>query len=309
VRLRALKSVESSTPTAVVPARRRRRASRPRISDLDREVLAFAAEHRFIICAHVQALLRCSESAAQARLSRLCGGGFLLGEKILHKQPGTYRSTRKGLSAAQSKLRAPNIDLGRYDHEIGAAWLWLAARNGAFGTMREVLAERSLRSRDATPDERSGPLAVRLGGNGRGGRARLHYPDLLLVDPSGRRIAIELELSSKGRTRREQILTGYASDVRFAAVVYVVEEQLLGRSIEASARQLGISGLVHVRQVRWGTSASRAGRALLRSRELGATAVPAGAGDRVSASGRAPAPERRANGDARLSISDRAIVL
>ena len=61
MRLRALKSVESSTPTAVVPARRRRRASRPRISDLDREVLAFAAEHRFIICAHVQALLRCSE--------------------------------------------------------------------------------------------------------------------------------------------------------------------------------------------------------------------------------------------------------
>jgi hypothetical protein len=297
------------------------------MSDLDREVLAFAAEHRFIICAHVQALLRCSESAAQARLSRLCGGGFLLDEKILHKQPGTYRSTRKGLDAVQSKLRAPNIDLGKYDHEIGAAWLWLGARNEAFGTMRQVLAERRLRSRDATADERSEPLAVRLGGIGRGGGPRLHYPDLLLVDPSGRRIAIELELSSKGRTRREQILAGYASDVRFAAVVYVVAEQRLAQSLEASARQLGLSELVHVRQVRWAARAPQAGQGSARSRELGATAQPSGAADRACAPGRADAPartsapkradptrrgclpERTANRAARPPSSDPAIAL
>jgi hypothetical protein len=251
--------VEPSAANAAASIRTRRQRGRAaRIEDPDRLLLTFAAEHRFVLSAHVRALLRVSEDAACERLSRLCRAGLLVEKTVFHDHPPTYRSTRRGLDVVGSKLRAPSIDLSRYDHEVGAAWLWLAARHGAFGPMREVFGERRLRSRDARDGGRTAPLAVRLGGLGWGGKERLHYPDLLLVDSQGRRVAVELELSSKGRERREKILSGYASDARFGAVLYVVESPQLARSIRTSASCLGIPGLVHVRQVRWCDRAPRA---------------------------------------------------
>jgi hypothetical protein len=227
----------------------------------DLELLRFAGEHRFVLSAHVQALLRLSAEAAEARLRELCDAGLLAERTVFAGFPPTYRSTRRGLDAVGSKLRAPTIDVGRYDHEVGAAWLWLAARNGAFGPMREVLGERQLRSRDAAAAQGPGsaqPLAVRLGGLGRSGRPRLHHPDLLLVDRAGRRLAVELELTSKSRERRERILAGYAADGRIAGVLYVVQSPRLAESIHTSARRLGISHLVAVQQVRWAQDAPRA---------------------------------------------------
>ena len=224
----------------------------------DRSLLAFAAEHRFVLAAHAAALLGVTESAARERLLEHCAAGLLVAKRVFDGHPSMYRITRDGLRTVGSSLRAPNIDLSRYDHEVGVAWLWLAARNGAFGPMRSVLGERRLRSRDGTAAAAGEPLAVRLGATGWAGKERLHYPDVLLVDARGRRIAVELELSSKGRGRREKILGGYAADARFAAVLYVVESPQLARSIEASAARLAIPWLVRLQRVRWSTATPRA---------------------------------------------------
>ena len=99
-------------------------------------------------------------------------------------------------------------------------------------------------------------FGVRLGGYGPGGRPRLHYPDLLLVTPDGRRVAVELELSSKGRTRREKILRGYAADRDIDAVVYLVDNPAVGRAIRTSAARVGSSGRIQVQPVRWAGSHS-----------------------------------------------------
>ena len=254
----------------------------------DLELLQFAGEHRFVVSAHVQALLRVTVTAADARVRKLCDAGLLAERTVFAGFPPTYRSTRRGLDAIASPLRAPTIDVGRYDHEVGAAWLWLAAHSGAFGPMREVIGERRLRSRDGTaaadaPSAR--PLAVRVGGAGRNGRPRLHHPDLLLVDAAGRRLAVELELTSKGRERRERILSGYAADRRFAGVLYVVESPRLAESIRTSARRLGISDLVHVQRVRWAPDAPRA---------AALTASRSSAAERGAGTARAPRARRPA---------------
>ena len=123
---------------------------------------------------------------------------------------------------------------------------------GAFGPIREVISERVLRSHDPSGDREDEPFGVRLGGVGPRGRERLHYPDLLLITPDGRRIAVELELTSKGRTRREKILAGYAADPRIDAVLYLVEKRSLRRALEASAARIGGADRVHVRYFRWG---------------------------------------------------------
>jgi hypothetical protein len=206
----------------------------------------------------VQALLGVSPNAARARLRSLTAGGFLRRVPVFHRPGDCHQITGKGLAVIGSELPRPRIDLRNFEHDVGAAWLWLAARAGTFGALREIISERCMRSHDATEDGRRVPLAVRLGGVGRGGRERLHYPDLLLVDVSGKRVAFELELSGKARTRREMILAGYGADARIDAVVYLVDNRAVARSIEASAHKLGTTERVHVQRVRLGGSGAAA---------------------------------------------------
>jgi hypothetical protein len=225
-----------------------------RITDRDRAVLEFVSEHRLVVAAHIQALLGVSAAVGYARLRALTVAGLLDQDQIFHARPGCYRITRTGLGLVGSKLPRPRIDLRCYDHDVGVAWLWLAAQRGAFGDLVEVTAERRLRSHDAGQDGRADPLGVRLGGVGPGGRARLHYPDLVLTDTGGHRIALELELSSKGRTRLERILAGYCADARVDAVVYLTDDLDIARQVRAAARKVGISPLVHVQKVSFGAA-------------------------------------------------------
>ncbi len=223
-------------------------------------MLAFAAEHRLIVAGHIQVLLSISRDAAQARLQRLRAAGMLASERFFHGQPRCWWITRKGLAVIDSQLPPPRIDLRSYRHDVGLGWLWLAAERGAFGPLREVVSERMMRSRDGalarnSVDEaqREEPSGVRLGGVGPAGRQRLHYPDLLLTTPGGRRVGVELELTAKDRPRRERILAGYGADARIAAVLYLVDRPAVARAIEASATRLGIAPMVHVQRVQWGS--------------------------------------------------------
>ena len=229
------------------------------ITDRDRLLLEMAAEHRLILPAHVGALLGVSGSAASSRLRALSRGAYLAPQRLFAGQPTAYQITRRGLEVIDSPLPRPRMDARAYAHDSGLTWLWLAARGGTFGELRQVLSERTMRSRDGKLAGRSAadglapanePLGIRLGGVGPRGRERLHYPDLMLITPQGGRIAVELELSGKGRTRREKILAGYGADARVDAVLYLVENQSVARSIQSSARRLGISSLVHVQRVR-----------------------------------------------------------
>ena len=230
---------------------RRRDAKRaaPTVAARDRELLGFIAQHRLVLDCHVQSLLG-SRNVADARLRALERVRLIRQGPRFHGQPRCYQITRAGLDLAGSSLPQPRTDLREYKHDVGVAWLWLGARRGAFGPIREGVSERALRSGDMTADGRKRPLGVRLGGVGPKGRESLHYPDLLLVDPGGRRTAVELELTPKGIGRRERILAGYASDARIDAALYLVEDLRIGRRIEASARALGASELIQVRRVR-----------------------------------------------------------
>ncbi len=221
-----------------------------RLTERDAELLSFLAEHRLVLATHVAVLLGTSSAAASARLAKLANAGYVTRHPAFPGEPRWYRITRTGLATIGSPLPPPRGDLRSYEHDVGIAWLWLAARGGTFGPLREIVGERRLRSLDGARDRETEPLAVRLGGFGAAGRERLHYPDLVLRTADGRRIALELELTRKGRARLETILAGYGSDPRFAGVVYLVQSGAVARSVTAAARRVGISALVHVQRVR-----------------------------------------------------------
>ncbi len=239
------------------------------ITDPDRELLRFAAEHRFVIAAQVAALLGVSVAAADARLRRLGTSGHLRRHKELHRGPTWHQITAAGLRAAGSDLPAPRgFDLATHRHDAGLGWLALAARAGRFGPLEQVISERRMRSHDGRAEDRAQRYGVRLGGDGPNGRDRLHYPDLVLVTRSGHRVALELELSTKEVARREGILAGYAADRRIDAVVYLVERASVGRAIERSAARMGIGHLVRVQRVSLPPSTTTAparGRAVQRA--------------------------------------------
>jgi hypothetical protein len=229
--------------------------SRPRtgvrLTPRDLELLAFIALHRIVLPEHVAELLEVSEATATKRLLALQRAGYLTKGRVFDRQPTFLQTSRPGLDVIGSRLPVPKFDVRAYKHDVGVAWLWLAARSGSLGAVREVISERQLRSHDTSADGHVRPLAVRLGGTGRNGRDRLHYPDLLLVTVGGKRIALELELTGKGRFRREKILSGYAADARIDGVVYLVENASMARAIAGSARTLGISDRVRVQYVRY----------------------------------------------------------
>jgi hypothetical protein len=229
-----------------------------RLTDSDLELLSFLAEHRLALPTHVAVLLDTSRAAATTRLNKLANAGLLTIQAALAGEPRAYQITRNGLAHVRSPLPPPRSDLRTYEHDVGVAWLWLAARNGSFGARQEVISERRLRSHDGARDPGAEPLGVRLGGFGPHGRERLHYPDLVLRTADGRRVALELELTPKSRTRLETILAGYGADPRFDGVVYLVQSATVARAVLAAARRLGISELVHLQRVRSTVSSSAA---------------------------------------------------
>ena len=172
------------------------------------------------------------------------------------RQPRCHQITRTGLAAIGSRLplaAAPTCAC--YRHDVGVAWLWLAARGGHFGPLREMISERTdALARRRAPTGLAEPFGVRLGGVGPAGEPRLHYPDLLLRTRTGHRVALELELTGKGRARRETILAGYARRPadRRGPVPRRAARRVGARDRGRRRAGSGISSLVHVQRVRVG---------------------------------------------------------
>ena len=225
------------------------------LTEANRRTLALAAEHRLILAAHVAVLLGSSEEAADRRLRRLVASGHLRADRPL-STARWYQIERRGLTAIGSRLPRPRAaDTAGSDHDIGLAWLWLAAHRGAFGATRAIHSERRMRSEDGRPRSQAiGPErhAVRLEGVGPYGGERRHYPDLMLETGTGHRVALELELTAKGRRRTEAILGGYAFDQRVDAVLYLVTNPGTGKAIARAAAAVGIPDMVHVQRVAFG---------------------------------------------------------
>jgi hypothetical protein len=286
-----------SRPSLTAPPVPGAEAAPRELDDVDREMLGFAAQHRFVVTEQLAAVARIDREGADERVEWLRDAGLLSSQFHLHEQPAAHQITRLGLRTVASDLPAtPAVNLSLYRHDLGLGWLMVLAQRGRFGRVSDVIGEREMRSRDGRihPDDDvvgTRRLGIVLPGEGPGGGPRVHYPDLLLVTPGGRRVAIELELSTKSPIRRERILQAYLLAPRVDAVLYLVPTRAAGRAIARSAARVGASDLVHVQNIRFPEQPGRGGDQ--RARQVGRDAARGGAGGRGDGGGRGGAGGRR----------------
>ncbi|MGH2844900.1 MAG: hypothetical protein ACRDL0_02550, partial [Thermoleophilaceae bacterium] len=145
---------------------------------------------------------------------------------MLHGRPGVYTATRAGLDWARLELPVANVDLATYVHDVEAIWLGIELEREF--TAEAVLTERELRSRDmsdAWTAYRNGqPLEPRyaVAPHSQTAPRGLHFPDLVVQGggPSGGLLAVELERTSKGATRRRKIVAAYRDGLHVEQVRY-----------------------------------------------------------------------------------------
>lgn len=225
------------------------RASELSLTEADLSVLGPLAEHRILTVPQVALLLGVSERTAVRRLTRLKDARLLDVEQIFSGQPRAVKIKAAGLRAIDSSLKAPSLNLNEYRHDVGVAWLWLAARAGSFGELRAMTSDRRMQVEDAAAvaSGQRGTWGVGVGMFGRYGAPQRHYPDLMLEMASGHRVAVELELTNKSARRMSRIMLAYASDERVDHVLYLVANQWIARRVSESARRAGIGDRVHVK--------------------------------------------------------------
>lgn len=242
----------SEAPVTTTPQRRsgraRSRAGGFQLTDRDLELLEFIASQRFVLARHVEAWLQASEVVAYRRLRGLVRSGMVAYARLFARRPGCYRITASGLAVIESTLPRPVIDLRSYRHDLGAVWLWLASREGRFCEADQILSERQMRSDDQRPVPHldGAPFGIPLGGYARDGRPRLHFPDVLVLRPDKRRVALELELTLKSRKRLEAIIAGYAAEPRIEQVVYQTDSRKVAAALFEVLSMFGLDGQVLV---------------------------------------------------------------
>lgn len=223
-------------------------ASETTLTEADLSVLGPLAEHRILIVPQVALLLAVSERTAARRLKRLHDAKLLRLESIFSRQPTSAAITSKGLRAIGSSLKAPYLNLNEYRHDVGVAWMWLAARDGAFGEIADLTSDRRMRAEDAAAISSGGRAkwGIGLGLIGHRGAPQHHYPDLMFEVASGHRVAVELELTSKSTRRMSRIMMAYASDARIDHVLYLAANNRIAGRVTEAAQRAGIGDRVHV---------------------------------------------------------------
>lgn len=229
---------------------------------LDREALEFLAAHRMALADHVMVLLGGDRELASERLAELERMRLVWRERVLRSDPDCFRITRAGLSFIGSDLPPPEFD-PRYQHDVGVAWLWLAATHGAFGETDRVLTEREMRATDATESRSSGAGGTQPGSGPAAARPRfgvpladenqnapLQYPDLFLI--RGRhRIPVHLQLAAPSPRRLTRLLAGYAPNAHATAVLFLVTDPKIGGIVRSAATAATTSPTVHIQPARF----------------------------------------------------------
>jgi hypothetical protein len=175
---------------------------------------------------------------AYKRIEQLCRQGLADRDRPLRDLPGVVWATPEGLAAVGlARARPPRLSLDRLAHDLAVTELLLSLRRTPGARVR---GERELRRGQGSPP--AGVISVHAGPR----HARTHCPDLA-VEFGGRRWAVEVEFSPKGKQRLRSILSGYRGSEYRGGVVYYVREPDLAATLSRTALDCGLGARLALR--------------------------------------------------------------
>lgn len=193
-------------------------------TDKDREIVGWIGRLGAAGAEHVMARFAMGQSWAYARLSRLVTDGLLEQKPLLYRRPGLYIATTEGLRwAGLEPLGTHGVSPGGFEHAQQVATAAVALHRGR--PAWELLSDREIRAEENDRGELVASAAV---GELPNGRPALHRPDLALISPAGRTLAIEVELSIKAPKRLAAICRGWARARHVAHVYYLATPSVEG---------------------------------------------------------------------------------
>jgi hypothetical protein len=193
-------------------------------TERDAEIVSWVGRLGAAGAEHVAGRFQMGRSQCYERLEALTRDGLLEQRALLHRRPGLYLATRAGLRwRGLGRLGVHRVNPGGYEHAWQLAATALALHRLLPGW--RVLSDREIRAHER--DERQLLASARLGRGAREG-ARVHRPDLALIDPQGRVSAVEVELSQKARARLQEICTGWARARHIQRVYYLAAPAAAG---------------------------------------------------------------------------------
>ena len=172
-------------------------------------------------------------SWAYARLSRLVRDGLLEHKQLLYRTPGLYVATAEGLRwTFQERLGVYRLGPGGFQH----AWELAATAVALHAALPD---HQQLSDREIRVGESEGPELIASANLGElpGGRPALHRPDLAMIGPDERVLAIEVELSIKAPRRLQTICRGYAR-ARHVSHVYYLATAPAARAVSRAVAEI-----------------------------------------------------------------------
>lgn len=211
-----------------------------RVTDRDLAMVRWIGRLRFAEAPHVARRFGMDARNAYRRLRGLVALGLLDHRRVFHNEPGAYWATRLGIHATGLCLPPAGIDIRTYAHDRLAAAVAIDLER-EFG-VGVVLTERELRSADAAAEQPR--YAVRRGVESLSRRG-LHFPDLAVDGHGDRPLAVEVELTAKGRGRLDSIVAAYVRARHIEAVRYYAAPAARA-GLERAIARAGAGELFHI---------------------------------------------------------------
>ena len=190
-------------------------------TEKDAEIVGWVGRLGAAGAEHVMGRFEMGRSWAYERLGQLVADGLLEQRMLLYRKPGVYMATAAGLRwRGLERLGIHRVRPGGYEHAWEVAQAAVVLHQGLPDW--QVLGEREIRAHER--DEGELLASARLG-ELPGGRPALHRPDLALISPQGRLVAVEIELSVKAPARLVTICRGWARARHVHGVYYLATPQ------------------------------------------------------------------------------------
>lgn len=172
-----------------------------KMTERDVEMLRFINENGFCITPHLERRFGIRNWRVSQLMKRLIDDGYVCRARVFQGLPNIYYVTSKG--ASFSGLPAlDRISVAIYEHQV---------------TLTDVVIKLCEQYPEAVwISERQLRFEKCINGIGRRG----HVADGMFHFPDNKRVAIEVELSLKGRHRIEQILKAYAAELEINEIWY-----------------------------------------------------------------------------------------